>query len=132
MKVFADTSALLALVNRDDEHHGAVTEAVRGIVARGDQLVTCSYVLVEAGALVRRRLGAAAFKALGEAVERAMDVVWVDQELHARAWEAACGSSNQGPSLVDHVSFLTMRSLGVETALALDAHFEAAGFGTLP
>jgi predicted nucleic acid-binding protein len=132
VKVFVDTSVLLPLIHQDDQHHKLVTSTVRDLVTRSAEMVTTSYTLVEAGALVRRRLGVAAFRALGETVKRGMDVLWVDEDLHHRAWYEASQAGRDGPSLVDWVSFLAMRSTGIDTALSLDRHFAKQGFRTLP
>jgi len=61
-----------------------------------------------------------------------MRVVWVDEGLHAEAWTRAAKEGRDGPSLVDWVSFLVMRRIGVERALALDAHFTRHGFRAFP
>ena len=132
MKVYVDTSALLALVHRDDAHHQAVRAATAELAEAGAHLVTTSYVLVESGALVQRRLGLTAFRLLGDAVARAMDVIWVDAELHDPAWEGVAAGSKRGPSLVDRVGLAVMQRLAIGTALAVDRHFRAAGFDTLP
>jgi len=130
--VYVDTSALLPLLDRSDRDHAAVKRAVEVLAREGAPLVTASYVLVEAGALSKRRLGAAAFRALGDVAARAMRVVWVDEGLHADAWTRAAKEGRDGPSLVDWVSFLVMRRIGVERALALDAHFTRHGFRAIP
>lgn len=132
MIVYVDTSALLPLLDRSDRDHSAVTGALHELASSGATLATCSYTLVESGALVKRRLGPDAFKRLGETVAEAIDVVWVDEELHARAWASAVKRGRSGPSLVDCISFLIMRDQGIETALALDDHFRAEGFHLLP
>ena len=132
MTLYVDTSALLALIHRDDAHHRAVVETVTRLVAEGHRFVTTSYALVETGALVKRRLGRDAFRSLGEAVRRGMDVVWVDEALHDLAWAEAAQAGERGPSLVDCAGFQVMRSLGIDTALALDAHFRRAGFAVRP
>ena len=132
MIVYVDTSALLPLLDRSDDDHASVLAAVRDLASSGATLTTCSYTLVEAGALVKRRLGSGAFKKLGETVTDAMDVIWVDAELHAHAWANAAKHSRHGPSLVDCVSFIVMHDKGITTALALDEHFRAEGFQILP
>jgi predicted nucleic acid-binding protein len=130
--VYVDTSALLAFIDRDDMDHEPVTEAVGRLVREGVPLLTSSYVLVECGALVKRRLGPDAFAALGSAAARSLDVVWVGEALHGRAWAGASKESCRGPSLVDWTGFLVMEDMGLTTALALDPHFRARGFQTLP
>lgn len=132
MTVYVDTSALLPLLDRSDRDHPAVVAAVRELGLAAAPLLTASYTLVEAGVLVRSRLGNEAFKRLGLTVDRALQVVWVDEELHGRAWKLAASRGRRGPSLVDCVSFLVMREAGIDAALALDEHFRAEGFRTLP
>ncbi|MCP4657698.1 MAG: PIN domain-containing protein [bacterium] len=130
--VYVDTSALLALLDQDDEDHAAVVTELRRLAEAGASLVTASYTLVETGALVRNRLGMAAFQALGQTVDRGLEVVWVDEELHRHAWRQAAAEPRRGASLVDWVGFVVMRNLGIGQALALDSDFRRQGFVTLP
>lgn len=130
--VFVDTSALLSIMDKDDEDHDRVVAALRKLLADGTKLVTTSYVLVECGALVLRRLGIEAFRALGVASREAFDVFWVDEPLHLEAWERVSEGGRRGPGLVDWTSFLAMREMEIDTALSLDHHFSARGFTTLP
>ena len=95
-------------------------------------LITSSHVLVEAGSLIRSRLGTSAFRRLGEILERNVDIVWVDEELHRRAWKEASVGGKRAPGLVDWVSFLLMAELDITTALARDRHFIQQGFRVLP
>lgn len=92
---YVDTSALLALLDADDRVHARVTAAFGSLAEDGAVLHTSSYVLVETGALVKRRLGADAFRRFGATAERALQVLWVDELLHQRAWEHA---AKEGPS----------------------------------
>ncbi len=131
-KVYLGTSVLLPLLDGDDHDHVAVTKALTHIVEIQATLVTSSYTLVEAGALVKRRLGAAVFQAFGETIDQSAEVIWVDEDLHRRAWTKAAKESRRGPSLVDWVGFLVMKDLGVHSALAIDDHFRRQGFRTLP
>lgn len=130
--LYVDTSALLPLLDQSDSDHPSVVETLSDLVQVGARLLTTSYTLVEAGALVKRRLGAEAFRLLGEAIDRSMDVVWVDEELHQRAWQMAADEPRHGASLVDWTGFLVMRDLKISKALALDKHFRLQGFTTLP
>jgi len=130
--VFVDTSALLPLMDRDAAEHEALKSAVKELASEKTTLVTTSYTLVKTGALVKRRLGTEAFRALGEVVDDAMEIVWVDEALHRQAWRKAAESGARGPSLVDWVSFITMRGMGLEIALTLDKHFAKQGFSMIP
>lgn len=130
--VFVDTSAFVALINRNDASHGEVTNAFERLAVEGAPLVTHSYVLVETGALVRRRFGSAAFKRAAEVIERAAEVVWVDVRLHREAWAKASSGGRNSPGLVDWVSFLVMEEAGIVRAVSLDHHFRERGFEVLP
>lgn len=131
-EVYLDTSALLALLDRDDQDHLPVAAAVARLLQDSVRLVTTSYTLVEAGALVRRRLGIAAFKALGDVIDRAAEIVWVDETLHRAAWRNSAAEGRKGASLVDWVGFLVMKGRAIDLALAIDEHFRREGFSTLP
>lgn len=131
-RVFVDTSAFLPLMDRSAREHERVVRALALLAEEGALLVTCSYTLVETGALVKRRLGGDAFRAFGDTIVRSLEIVWVDRALHAEAWELAAQQGRHGPSLVDCVSFLLMRDLGILRALTLDGHFGARGFEVVP
>ena len=130
--VFVDTSALLPLLDRDDAAHAEMVDAVKALLGEGLPLYTTSYIQVEAGALVKRRLGSIAFAELGKALDSTVETVWVDEALHREAWARAAKEPRKGPSLVDWTSFLVMQDLGLDTALTLDGHFEKEGFRVLP
>ncbi len=127
VRVFVDTSALLALLDEDDVRHQEAATTFRSILEDGE-LVTHSYIHVETMAVARRRLGGAATQSLVDALLPAMTTIWVDEAIHRSAVEAY-GADPGGPSLVDQVSFAVLRQLGIDTAFAFDADFDARGFG---
>ena len=102
VRVFVDTSALLAVLDEDDREHSDAADTFRSLLDSAD-LITHNYVLVECLALVRRRLGTAAVAQLSDGILPAIETIWVDAALHQAAFAAyrAVGST----SLVDHVSF---------------------------
>ena len=126
MRVFVDTSALYALLDRDDAGHERAVRA-RDLIL-GEELLTHSYVVVETVSLVRRRLGGDAAARLIDEMLPALNIVDVDQTLRARAFAAFRASITSQVSIVDRTSFEFMRALGISRAYALDADFEAEGF----
>lgn len=130
MKVFIDTSGLYAMLVADDAHHGEAAAAFRRFVEAAAQLWTTSYVLVETAALLQRRVGMAAVRAFAESIRPLLTVRWVTAADHHAGIQAAIAGGDAGPSLVDHVSFRTMRAQAIPTALAFDEHFRRAGFST--
>lgn len=90
--------------------------------------LTHGSVLVEASALVQRRLGLEALRALHADLVPVLEVRWVDEGLHQRAVAALLAAGDRDVSLVDWTSFEVMRELGLRSALAFDDDFVAQGF----
>lgn len=61
-----------------------------------------------------------------------LQVEWVTEERHRAAMEAVLAASRRRLSLVDCVSFQTMRECGLRTAFCFDPHFREQGFEVLP
>ena len=131
MTVFVDTSALYALLDRDDAQHSVARAAFPSLL-ENEELTTHSYVLVETVALTQRRLGPEAVRALTQDLLPAITTVWVDEAAHAAGLAGLLAALPTEVSLVDHVSFHVMRTLGITRAFAFDADFASAGFSTLP
>jgi predicted nucleic acid-binding protein len=129
MSVFVDTSALYAALAVDDVDHDDAVELLERLSAT-DELVTHNYVHVEAEALVRRRLGAPAAATLVEHILPALKTVWVDESVHAAGLEAI-RLGGRSASLVDEVSFVIMRTMGIRRALTFDRDFERGGFAVV-
>lgn len=130
--VFVDTSALYAALDADDRHHtdaAAVWGRLLDAIAAGARDgVTHGSVIVEASALVQRRLGMPALRALHDRLLPVLTIHWVDAELHARAVSALLAGARPDVSLVDWTSFELMRTLGIEQAFAYDDDFTEQGY----
>ena len=126
--VFADTSGLLALLNAQDEHHARAARAFANLRARQVGLVSTSFVLVETYALVARRLGLEAVRGFRSDFAPLIEIVWVDEALHDAGLDLLLDRGKRLLSLVDAVSFITMRQRDVAEAFAFDPHFEQEGF----
>jgi predicted nucleic acid-binding protein len=130
--VFVDTSALYAVLDRDDANHSTAASAwakiFDGIEAGMTDATTHSGVLIETTALVQRRLGMEAVRALHHRLVPVLDVYWLDQRLHEQAVTALLAADRRDLSLVDWASFEVMRREGIDVALAFDDDFVARGF----
>lgn len=126
--VFVDTSGLLAYINPKDESHRRALRAFETLATRRAPLVYTSFVLVETYALLGRRLGLEAVRAFRGDLAPLIEVVWVDEALHEAGLDLLLERRKRKLSLVDTVSFLTMRGRGIEEAFAFDPHFEQEGF----
>ena len=126
--VYADTSGLYAMLDAGDACHSEAATIVQSLLRDGALLVTSNYVVTELTALVQGRLGLDASLQVHRGLLPALEVVFVERELHERAVAAWTVARRRGLSLVDCAGFELMRDLGVFTALAFDRHFEEQGF----
>jgi len=132
MTVFLHRSGLYAVFDRDDANHSRARTAWVEWLREGAVLLTNNYVLLETAALLQHRIGVAAVRALHEEVAPLLQVDWVTEERHRAGVEAVLAATRKKLSLVDCVSFQTMRNRGVRTAFCFDAHFREQGFVTKP
>jgi predicted nucleic acid-binding protein len=128
---FVDTSALYAVLDRDDENHAPAADAFSSLL-ESTPLVTHGYVVVEVTALVQRRLGIDAVRTLHDDVLPALEVTYVEESLHRSAVAALLAAAARDVSLVDWASFELMRRLGVSRAFAFDDDFVRQGFELVP
>lgn len=132
MTVFLDTSALYALIDASDAQHERAGHFWIETTTRAERLVTTNYVLVEAHALLQRRLGMEAVRAFASDLEPLLEVHWVDPDLHRAGAIAVVTAGRRALSLVDCVSFEVMRRLGIRQAFAFDTDFAEQGFDCVP
>ena len=132
MTVFVDTSALLAVLNAADPAHDAARQVWDDLLTGDGDLRTHSYVVLESSALLQRRHGLDAVRALHHEVLPVLTVRFVDSHLHGRAVAALLAAGRRAVSLVHHTSFELMRDEGIQDAFALDEDFDHEGFGRLP
>ncbi|MBL7202546.1 MAG: PIN domain-containing protein [Anaerolineae bacterium] len=132
MSVFVDTSALFAVLDVDDQNHRSAERAWAELVNQRASLVSTNYVLLETFALVQQRLGTVAVRAFQEDVVPVLRVEWVTETQHTTGVTALLTASSRRLSLVDCVSFATMRRLGIKTAFVFDRHFSEQGFVCVP
>jgi predicted nucleic acid-binding protein len=135
MKVFLDTSAIVALYNADDANHesaGDTMEAIREGRIHFTRFYTTDYIVDEAltylSMTVRNHDLAVS---VGEALLTSpfTSVMRVDGDLFDKAWQMFKG--HEGLSFTDCVSFQAMRGNGITHAFSYDRHFKAADFKTI-
>lgn len=132
MKIFIDTSAFYALLDRDDENQKVAKGVWTRILNAENILVTSNYVLVETFALLQNRLSVMAVRAFQEDIVPILNIEFVNLEVHRSGTAALLAASKRNLSLVDCISFEIMRTLGIKTAFTFDVHFKEAGFQAIP
>ncbi len=128
MTVFVDTSALYALLDRNDRQHAAAARSWKALIEAREPLATTNYVVVETNALVLTRLGLAAVRVLHDDVLPMRAVHWVTDAQHRAAATAQLLAAKRDLSLVDLTSFEVMGQRGITTAFAFDRHFRERGY----
>jgi predicted nucleic acid-binding protein len=132
MSVFADTSGIYAVFDQLDANHSRAMDAWKDWLQRRERLFTNNYVLLETASLLQKRIGVAAVRGLHEDVVPLLRVEWVSEEQHHAGVAAVLAASRRQLSLVDCVSFQTMRQHGLRIAFCFDSHFREQGFDTRP
>jgi predicted nucleic acid-binding protein len=132
MVIFVDTSALLALVNMNDEFHKQAKQQWKFLIENKATLLTNNYVILESIFLIQRRFGMDWIHELQAEVLSLIEVTWIDEDQHQGALTTFLKANRRQLSLVDCSSFESMRHLGIKSALAFDDHFREQGFDVIP
>jgi predicted nucleic acid-binding protein len=130
--IFVDTSALLAVLDADDEYHQVAKEEWERLILADERMLCTNYVLVESIALIQRRLGMDAVRRFSKDILPVLSIEWLHPELHARSLSALLVAGRKSLSLVDCASFDSMRTLGIQAAFTFDHHFSQQGFSAQP
>ena len=128
MIVFADTSALYALLVRDDFMHVRAKECFAYFADHAVQQLSSSFVLVETMALLQRRIGLEAVQDFNARILPLLEILWVDREWYNRAVQRLFALRKKDVSLVDCISFEIMEARAVTMAFSFDKHFIDNGF----
>jgi predicted nucleic acid-binding protein len=130
-RIFVDTSAWFAFVNRRDPDHRRVRDVLRSFEGR---LVTSNFVFDEIVTLLRFRVGHESATALGDRLldSTVADLVRLTADDEQRAWTIFGRRLGQHFSFTDCTSFALMRRLGITEVAALDDNFAREGFTVLP
>jgi predicted nucleic acid-binding protein len=128
MIVFADTSALYALLVRDDSMHEHAKRCFAHFSEHTVQLLSSSFVLVETQALLQRRVGLEAVRDFNARIAPLIEILWVDGEWYNRAMQRLFLHQKRSLSLVDCLSFEIMEARAITVAFTYDKHFEENGF----
>jgi predicted nucleic acid-binding protein len=131
MSVFADSSALVALLDANDDYHEQAAVLWASLAQQRESLITTNYVIVETVALVQRRWGLKAVRELQQEFLPLISVEWVKEAEHQAGLEVVIAAGRKDLSFVDCVSFAVMRRMGIRRCFTFDAHFKEMGFEPL-
>jgi predicted nucleic acid-binding protein len=128
-RVFLDTVGLLALWDSTDQWHETAKSALDAVGSV--RTITTTFILLECGNAAARRPYRNLVDEMRLKLEKGGKLITPT----AADWqEAGVAYTRSGPGsagIVDQISFLVMRRLGIQDVFTNDRHFKAAGFTTL-
>lgn len=130
--IYIDTSAAFAVADVDDVNHESGRKTWDKLVANRDELVMSSYCVVETIALLQRRSGLQTVRRFLAEIAPVLSIEWVESLDHEAGTQLLLAMSRRQLSLVDCVSFIIMRRLGVRRVFCFDPHFREQGFECVP
>lgn len=128
MKIYADTSGLFAALVKNDIMHSKAGPTMEKLLEEGAEIHVTSYVLLETMALLQARVGLDAARQFEQVLRPLLQVHWVEESLHEKAFKRLELRGTRGVSLVDCTSFVTMEDAGIRSVFGYDEHFTEEGF----
>src|SRR3989304_229877 len=128
--VFLDTVGLIAVWDTSDQWHEPAAAAFNKLLSASTRLFSTSYVLLESGNAASRRPYRRRVSALRQYLIHANSLIDPTAEEIEAAWDAFDRREAGQAGIVDQVSFVVMRRLGLKRAFTNDEHFRAASFET--
>jgi hypothetical protein len=101
------------------------------LLSSGRELWLTSYILVEFGGLTERRLGFAPLKSFYQSIDGVFDTLWIEPELHGRAWRELDSRSGGGLNFIDWTVVLAARELEA-SIFTFDSGFALEGLPVVP
>lgn len=130
-RLFVDTSAWFAYINRKDPDHTAISKVLQSFAGR---LVTSNFIFDETVSLCLYRMSHTVATAAGDVLmnPQAVDMIRLTSADEQAAWQLFRERGDHEFSFTDCTSFVLMRRLGLHTAAALDEDFRAEGLCLVP
>ncbi len=133
--IYVDTTALIALANRNDRNHDEARIFLEDMLRGGVILVIGRPVLAEFLNGVSKRVGKRRAIELYKAYSKSKFIV-IERETEGdwgKAWDAFLKYEDQdGMDLVDCLSFAIMERLNIKEAFTFDRDYETYGFTIKP
>jgi uncharacterized protein len=131
--LIVDTSALYALVDRNDPNHAAASTFLRSLTAQ-DALLLSNHVFDETMTLTKVRLGIHVTLQLGMRLRnsRIIHSVVFDEGMEMAIWRAFSQYKDKAWSYTDCASLILAQARGIHEAFAFDHHFGQMGLVKVP
>ncbi len=132
MKLFVDTSAWLALNDKNDQYHTKAVAKSLEVKRQKIELITSEYIVDESITLIRYRVSHKAAVTFGDSLfnSNIVRIVDITNEDRFKAWEVFKKYEDKDLSFTDCTSFVLMKNLKLHIAFTFDEHFRHLGFET--
>ena len=129
--VFLDTVGMLALWDDADQWHSAADAAMTALDETPCRMVTTPFVVLECGNAASRSSYRQEVASLRDELATFGNLILPTEHEEENAWQAYVQGQAGEAGIVDHLSFVVMRRLGISQAFTNDRHFVSAGFEVL-
>ncbi len=131
-RVFVDTSAYYAVIDRRDADHRGAVATMHRLTSERRPLITTNIILFELHSLLLNRISRHIAWVSHQELRAAQDVVQIRIRDEARAEETLAQYDDKNFTLIDASSFAVMERFGISVAFSLDRHFAQYGWEIVP
>lgn len=133
-EIFVDSSAWIALVDKDDSHHKEAAANYPSILKNYKTLVTSNLVIAETYIVLLKELGHKVVSEFLERIKASPRILKIcsNENIEIEAEKILAKYVDQDFSYTDAVSFVIMRRQKIRKAFCFDKHFVIAGFINVP
>lgn len=134
MKIFADTSFLVAYYNVHDQYHNQISDILKSIVYSNPSFITTDYIYDETLTLLLITRPIYGYKRAQKYdrdiyKDRKFEIFFTTESIFFKAKEIFFRyNKDKRWSFTDCVSFVLMEDLGINRVLSFDRNFSEMGF----
>ena len=132
--VFVDTSAWVALADKDDSYHREAASSYPSIFKNHKNLVTSNLIIAETYIILLKELRHKAAIEFLERIKASPRIlkIYSNENIETEAEGILAKYMDQDFSYTDAVSFVLMKRQKIRKAFCFDKHFVTAGFTNIP
>ena len=132
--IFVDSSAWIALADKDDSHHKEAASSYPSIFKNHKNLITSNLGIAETYIVLLKELGHEVAIEFLERIKASVRILKTcsNENIETEAEEILVKYMAQDFSYADAVSFVIMKRQKIRKAFSFDKHFVTAGFINVP
>lgn len=132
--IFVDTSAWVALADKDDAYHKRAAAIYPSLLKTQRNLITSNLIIAEGYIIILNELGHMPALNFLERIKASPRIlkIYSNEDIEAEAEGILAKYSDQDFSYTDAVSFIIMKRQKIKRAFCFDKRFVTAGFENVP